>query len=121
MKFRVYSIFDDKVGSFSTPFFSMRDELAKRNFSALADDKEPNNMVRRFPADFSLYFLAEFDTDSGQFVSNDKPVFLCRAIDFNPSLFPAPAQPDGEPRIFNPGERAGTGFSRPDLRSDSHG
>jgi len=65
MNFNVYSIFDSKSKIFSQPFVALNDDVAKRNFSVLANDVQ--TQVGRHPSDFSLHRLATFDDNLGTF------------------------------------------------------
>lgn len=80
MKLKVFSIFDDKAKAFVNPFFMPHNGLALRALSDVVQDKNTN--ISRHPGDFSLYILAEFDDNSGEFVSLERPEFLARALDY---------------------------------------
>lgn len=83
MKINVYSIFDDKGGSYGNPFFFPHDGLAIRAFGDLVCDK--NTSINKHPGDFSLYKLAEFDNVKGNFECLEHASFLSRALDFVPA------------------------------------
>lgn len=65
MVYPVYSNRDNKVG-FGAPYIELNDQTAIRGFGL----KINNADVMAFaPADFDLYKIGEFDTESGSFTS----------------------------------------------------
>lgn len=67
MNMRLYSILDSKAASFGVPHFSQTDSSAIRTFSdAVNDPSNPNNQWNRHPEDFSMYFVGEFDEETGE-------------------------------------------------------
>lgn len=68
MKYVVCSVFDSKVNAFSSPFCCKSRGEAIRSFTdACRDDSLP---FKRHPTDYRLFILAEFDDQSGVFLSN---------------------------------------------------
>lgn len=65
MKVREYSVKDHKF-AFSEPFQAPDDAVAKRYFSMIVNSGGDRNIMAFAPADFDLYCIAEFDTESGQ-------------------------------------------------------
>lgn len=76
MKHPVYSIRDEMVG-FGSPFVDINDASAKRNF-AYAVNNNGDTMSFQ-PRDFSLYQLAEFDTETGKLEPLPCPALVVRA------------------------------------------
>lgn len=70
MRHKVYSIEDVKSNVFSQPFFFIAAGQALRAFKDLANDE--NTQVCKHADDFRLVQLAEFDDESGEFVSSGK-------------------------------------------------
>lgn len=64
MKMRMYSIRDVKSG-FLSPTLEMADEIAIRNFEHAFMVSDKNSLFYTHAADYSLYCIAEFETDSG--------------------------------------------------------
>lgn len=79
MKVKVYGIFDDKAAAYSNPFFMIHHGQALRAFGDVVQD--PNSSIHRHPSDFHLYYIGDFDNESGQFTSFE-PQFLGHAVDF---------------------------------------
>lgn len=65
MKVSIYGIFDQKAGAFLQPFFSPNNQLAFRNVEKAC--RNPQSPFVDFPADFTLFRLAEFDDETGIF------------------------------------------------------
>ena len=62
MKVNAYSVYDRTAGNYATPFFAPNDEVAKRNFRFSL--KKLDDL---FIADLVLYFIGDFDIESGTF------------------------------------------------------
>lgn len=65
MKFKMYSIQDLKANLFSTPMFLQNDSVAIRNLTASFAGE---SMLVKYPNDFELFCVGEFDDHSGQVV-----------------------------------------------------
>ena len=73
MVYPIYSINDALVG-FQTPTIQNNDAVAMRNFKEAFSDVGT-------PADFSLFKIGAFDTDTGEIIP-EVPQVICRATDF---------------------------------------
>ena len=62
MKFGMYCIKDAKTG-FMTPVVEQNDAAALRNFSHAVN--QPDSLMHDCPNDFTLFKVADFDTDDG--------------------------------------------------------
>lgn len=80
MTMLVYSIFDEKAAVFGVPFFMKNKGIALRAFGDLI--KDGNTSINKHPDDFKLYYLGEFDDNSGSLVSCKQPEFIAHAVDF---------------------------------------
>lgn len=65
-----YSILDSKARSWSIPFFSRNDEVAQRNFAAVVNDERSD--VARYPADYTLFRVGNFNTHTGVVTPEDQ-------------------------------------------------
>lgn len=65
MKYPMYSIRDAKVG-FMTPTIDQNDASAARNFEHAVHNVA--SLMNSHPADYALYRIGEFDTESGAVV-----------------------------------------------------
>lgn len=75
---KVYSIFDDKAQVFNLPFYCSNDAMAIRAFADAINNS--GRLESRFPEDFHLYCLGEFNDDKGVFECGNTPVFLANGI-----------------------------------------
>lgn len=83
-----YTLYDVKALTFSPPFFTSNDNVAKRMVMDLVSDT--NNNVGRHPADFKLYKIGTFDEGNGVLTpaSIAEHVVECLAL-----IPPAPGEP----------------------------
>lgn len=77
MILEVFAIHDRQGGFYSQPFFVQSAGIARRTFQEMAAD--PNNQVGRYPEDFSLYHLGQFDNVACKWALQDA-VFICTAL-----------------------------------------
>lgn len=66
MKLKVYAVLDEKAKCFLPPFNAQNNGVAIRMFDGAV--KNPETLVSKYPADYCLYALAEFDDNSGKYV-----------------------------------------------------
>lgn len=76
---KMYSLLDEKSKLYSQPFYAHHDGEALRSFASVVSDKE--TMPGKFPADFTLWKVGEWDDNSG-IIDSKKPVYLAKAVDF---------------------------------------
>lgn len=74
---QMYAVRDTGARLYGNPFFSVRDEVAVRDFSQAVND--PQSAMYHAPEDFALYWLGSFDDESGDFVCAE-PKRLCLAL-----------------------------------------
>lgn len=67
MKLNVYSVYDKAVRAWMQPFYCRTTGEAIRSFTELANDGQSN--VSKYPTDYELYALGEYDDSSGLFTS----------------------------------------------------
>lgn len=80
MKQKVYSIFDEKAQAYMRPFYFNHHGEALRAFQSSCSEKDGN--LSKFPGDFKIYCLGEFEPISGKFTSYKEPIFLANATDY---------------------------------------
>lgn len=78
MILKVYSIKDQKAEVFNSPFFQTSHGESERNFHKLVNDSK--STVSQYPKDFDLYYLGEFDDNTGKFKALDAPQHMISAI-----------------------------------------
>lgn len=65
MKLMVFSVYDSKVGAYQTPFFLRSKAEAIRAVTTVLHDKNSN--YNNYPADYTLFYLGEFDDVDADF------------------------------------------------------
>lgn len=75
MRLGLYSIKDAKTG-FMTPVLEQNDAAALRNFSHAVN--QPDSLMHDCPNDFTLFKVADFDTDGG-ICDNPAPLLIADA------------------------------------------
>lgn len=74
---QLFSVFDVKVGVFAPPFCGRSRGEAIRSFTdACKDESLP---FKRHPGDYKLYFMGEFDDNSGIISVSGIPTFILGA------------------------------------------
>lgn len=73
---KIFSIKDKKTGAFSPPWQSPTHGSAERAFKTAVNSQE--NDYAKYPDDFDLYYIADFDDESASY-SNNTPVFIISA------------------------------------------
>ena len=80
MKKIVCSVYDCKSAVYGSPMvFSTRGEAIRSFDSGVKDSK---TMLYKYPADFTMHVLGEFDDNCGKLLPFDQPEFLAKAQDF---------------------------------------
>lgn len=75
---KIYSIFDEKAQVFNTPFTEHNENTAIRSFTNLCLDG--TGMVSKYPEDFKLYHIGDFDVVKGIITALPVPEFVVSAM-----------------------------------------
>jgi len=86
MRLIVFSVRDLKAEMFSRPFFSKAPGEAIRSFSMECEN--PESMLHRYPDDYQLYRVGEFNELTGELVYTGPSAPVCGARDFVPAVIP---------------------------------
>lgn len=78
METRIYSIRDQKSEIFNLPFHKKTHGEAERDFRSLVNDK--NSMVHKYPEDFDLYYIGDYDDNTGRITPLDTPQHVIKAV-----------------------------------------
>ncbi|AZL83006.1 nonstructural protein [Apis mellifera associated microvirus 22] len=78
MRLKMFSIRDSKTEVFNNPFFQKTHGEAERSFKQLSED--PKSTVSQFPEDYDLYFLGEYDDNTGKMDTLDTPQHVTKAV-----------------------------------------
>lgn len=77
MLLKVYTIRDSKAEVYNTPFFQKTHGEAERSFNQLLRDEK--SMVNKYPEDYDLYFIGNWDDQEGTFTPCDTPQHIAKA------------------------------------------
>ena len=58
---RIFTVYDSKAAIYGQPFYAVTDGIALRMFSDAVNNHSPDNALNRYPEDFTLYYIGEFD------------------------------------------------------------
>ncbi|AXH74004.1 MAG: nonstructural protein [Microviridae sp.] len=75
---KMFSIYDQKSGTFHVPFFKPTHGEAERDFRSAVND--PKSTLNQYPDDFDLYYLGEYDSNVGKFAPLDSPNHCLKAV-----------------------------------------
>lgn len=78
MKLKIFSVLDSKVKAFGQPFFQRTHGEAERSFTQVVRD--PKSSIHPFPEDYDLYFLGEYDDQTGTVEPLDTPQHVVKAV-----------------------------------------
>lgn len=70
MVLSLFSIRDIKASQFLTPFYSQNVSLASRECHSTVNSGNPENVICKYPEDFELYEIGQFDSDTGKIVTS---------------------------------------------------
>lgn len=84
MTLKIYSIRDQKAEIFNAPFYQKTHGEAERNFQELVNDEK--STVNKYPDDFDLYYLGEYDDNTGKFKTLDTPQHMMKAVQLKKML-----------------------------------
>lgn len=76
---KIYAIKDQAIEALSQPFFVQAQGQAVRMF--MDETKNEQSQINKHPADFELYYLGEFDEQTGQ-ITQTTVERVARATDF---------------------------------------
>ena len=77
---KLFSVYDKKAIFFDSPICVENDVQAARAFDQAVND--PRTTLFKYPADFALYYLGEFDSGTGAAVCSDIPRLRHEAMEF---------------------------------------
>jgi len=75
-----YCILDIKSKIYNSPHFLINDAVAIRQFQIVIMDKE--SMLSKFPEDYRLYCVGEFDMLSGKIKAETAPREIAHGLQF---------------------------------------
>ncbi len=78
---KVYAIYDSKAEAYMQPFFQDTHGLALRTFE-IEVQKGEQSIISKYPADFTLFYIADWDEHKGVITAMTTPNSLGVAIEF---------------------------------------
>lgn len=78
MFLKMYSIRDQKADIFHPPHFQKTHGEAERNFKTLVND--PKSQPALYPEDFDLYYVGDYDDNTGKVTPLDTPQHIIKAV-----------------------------------------
>lgn len=67
MKYKIFVVFDGKTKSWGLPFLKDFTANALREWSEIASDiSDKQNQIAKYPSDFSLFEIGEYNRDTGE-------------------------------------------------------
>lgn len=72
----LFSIFDTKSRLFGAPVLFASKGEAIRSFSALINDSKADSLYFKYPSDFEIYQLAEFNADTAEIFLTPKELVI---------------------------------------------
>jgi len=83
MKYKVFAVWDQKVGEYLQPFFMRTYGEAIRAWCEVVNDK--NSQFYKHGEDFTLFELGDYDGSTGQFGNHHTPISHGKALEFQKS------------------------------------
>ena len=74
MKVKLFCVLDSKLNLFNTPMAFQSQGLAHRAFQDEVNRDDKDNPMNKYPEDFSMYYVGEFDSAIGCFVPASKGI-----------------------------------------------
>lgn len=93
MILKAFSIRDQKAEVFNTPFFQKTHGEAERSFRAAVMDEK--TQLNKYPEDFNLYYVGQYDDNTGVFEAKDAPEHVLGAIQCHASNKPKIVNDEG--------------------------
>lgn len=89
MIIKIFTVFDSKAEAYMQPFFVQSKGQAIRSFTEAANDS--NHQFNKYPADFTLFELGDYDDATSKFNLLETPnaVVMAHEVKAQPS-FPSP-------------------------------
>jgi hypothetical protein len=80
MILKMFSVYDTKAEAYHQPFCTTTQSLAIRSFMDTANDESTS--IGKHPADFTLFYMGEYDDHTASFNLEDTKISLGVASEF---------------------------------------
>lgn len=77
MRLQVYAVFDKGTETYGQPIFCRARGEAVRSFGEAVND--PKSTIGKYPVDFSLWHIGEYDDAKGQLAAAHTPTVIVNA------------------------------------------
>jgi lipoprotein signal peptidase len=77
---KIFSIYDSKAEAYNSPFYMQTQSLAIRAFTDEANNVD--SQIGKHPADFTLFYMGEYDDHTASFNLEDTKISLGVASEF---------------------------------------
>lgn len=78
MQLKLYAVRDIKVGAFQQPLTARTHGEAERSFQTMVNT--PNTPFNLYPADFEIFHIGDYDSNTGRLSPLDSPTQICNAV-----------------------------------------
>jgi hypothetical protein len=78
MLLKIYTIRDSKAEVYTTPFYKKTHGEAERDFRSMSNDDKTT--INKYPEDFDLYYLGEYNDNTGFIESLETPQHIVKAV-----------------------------------------
>lgn len=83
MKYQIVAVRDRQQDAYAQPFFSPTTGAAIRAFGDEVTRDAADNQMHRHPEDYALFHLGEYETETGQITTLERPKQLALATDYS--------------------------------------
>lgn len=80
MKKKLFAVHDAKIGLYAEPFFLLTTADAVRGWITVSNDQ--NTQIGKYPEDFTLFELGEYDDETGVVANHQVPLSLGLALNY---------------------------------------
>nr|WAE43871.1 MAG: nonstructural protein [Microviridae sp.] len=77
---KIFAVYDSKAEAYLPPFFLLSRGMALRSFTEIATDGK--SQIFKYPADFTLFELGEYDDSNATFSLHEAKISLGSALEF---------------------------------------
>jgi len=100
MQLKTFSIRDSKSEIFNTPFFQKTHGEAERTFRQVVSN--PDSMPGKYPEDYDLYYLGDYDDQTGLLAPLQTPQHLIKAVQLKMQQQPNMSEPGASLKQVQP-------------------
>lgn len=79
MILKMYTVRDSKSEIYNAPFFQKTHGEAERSFRQMCNDEK--TMPAKYPEDFDLWYLGEYDDNNGKIETIDTPQHVIKGVE----------------------------------------